>query len=71
MDKMTQRAEQDGHSTAYQAANLAKEAEVDMLILTHISPRYSDPNMVVDEAKQIFDRVIVAEDLMQITVNLK
>ena len=71
LDEMTQRAEQDGHSTAYQAANLAKEAEVDLLILTHISPRYSDPIMVVDEAKQIFDRVLVAEDLMQITVNLK
>jgi len=57
------------HSTAEEAATLAKEANVLKLILTHISSRYSDnPAKLLEEAKKIFENVTVAEDLMEIEI---
>jgi len=50
-----------GHLTAAQAAQLAREAEVKHLILTHISRRYTD-EQVLAEATAIFPNVIVARD---------
>lgn len=60
------------HTTSIEAAEVAKEADVDRLILTHISSRYSDdPTIILKEAENIFKNVVVAEDLMQIDVPLK
>lgn len=57
------------HSTSQEAAALAKEANVLKLILTHISSRYSDnPTQLLEEARKIFDNVIVAEDLMELDI---
>lgn len=57
------------HSTAEEAATLAKEANVLKLVLTHISSRYSDDTTQLhEEAKTIFANVIVADDLMEIDV---
>jgi ribonuclease Z len=57
------------HSTSEEAAKLAKEADVLKLVLTHISSRYSDnPTQLLEEAKKIFDNVIVANDLMELDV---
>jgi ribonuclease Z len=71
IDEMAERAEEDGHTTVLQAAELAKEAEVDWLVLTHISSRYPDQEVILEEAKHVFDRVVVAEDLMKIPIDLK
>jgi ribonuclease Z len=54
------------HLTATQAAKLAKEAEVETLILTHFSARYSDLNLFEIEAKKIFKNTIIAEDFKRI-----
>jgi len=51
------------HMTALQAANLALEAEVKQLILTHFSARYRDTEPLRREAAAIFPNVFVAEDL--------
>jgi ribonuclease Z len=57
------------HSTSQEAAALAKEANVLKLILTHMSSRYSDnPTQLLEEARKIFDNVIVAEDLMELDI---
>ena len=57
------------HSTAQEAATLAKEADVLKLALTHISSRYSDdPSQLLKEAKEVFDKVIVADDLMELDI---
>jgi ribonuclease Z len=57
------------HSTAQEAASLAKEANVLNLVLTHISSRYSDnPAQLLEEAKNIFKKVVVAEDLMELDI---
>ncbi|WP_163102848.1 ribonuclease Z [Peribacillus alkalitolerans] len=56
------------HSTTSQAASVAKEANVSKLILNHISSRYvgKDVETLLAEAKETFDDVIVAEDLLKI-----
>ena len=56
------------HSTAREAALLAKEAGVRELILTHISSRYADPSPILDDARKVFDRVRVARDLLEIEI---
>ncbi|WP_319508121.1 ribonuclease Z [uncultured Methanolobus sp.] len=57
------------HSTAQEAAALAKEAKVLKLVLTHISSRYSDDaSQLFEEAKDIFENVVVAEDMMELDI---
>jgi ribonuclease Z len=52
------------HSTTIQATNIAKQANVDKLLLTHISSRYQKENaeILLEEAKQAFTNVNVAHD---------
>lgn len=50
------------HSTAKQAATIAKEANVEKLILGHYSTRYSDLNLFKEEATEIFPDVELADD---------
>lgn len=53
-----------GHSTAAQAAELARKAEVKQLILNHISSRYSlkEGDRLLEEAREIFPRTEMAFD---------
>jgi len=51
------------HMTAKQAAYIAKEANVDKLILTHFSARYRDLHPFEKEAQELFPNVEVADDL--------
>jgi ribonuclease Z len=57
-----------GHSTSVQAAEIAKNANVQRLILTHVSTRYKKSDILETEAKEIFENSTVAEDFMQIEV---
>ena len=57
-----------GHSTSVQAAEIAKKANVNRLILTHVSTRYKKSDILETEAKEIFENSTVAEDFMQIEV---
>ncbi len=56
-----------GHLTAARAAKLAREAGVDKLVLTHISRRYREGD-VLEEAQAIFPNTMVARDLDTIQV---
>ena len=49
------------HSTAKQAAQIARLAEVDTLILGHFSTRYDDLKVFKEEAQTIFNSVLLAE----------
>ena len=69
-DELLERAQEDGHSTPSQAAETAKKAKAKWLILTHISARYKDTSLLLEQAKKIFPRVDVAEDFMKIDVPL-
>jgi ribonuclease Z len=55
------RARETVHSTARQAAEVARDADVKLLALTHLSPRHP-PSVLRDEALAVFDRTIVPRD---------
>jgi ribonuclease Z len=58
-----ERAHATGHSTARDAALLAREAGVLRLALTHFSPRYADdPHLLEREAKAVFPASVAAFD---------
>jgi ribonuclease Z len=62
-----ERAAETRHSTAAQAAELAAAAGVQMLALTHISPRYA-ASEVRDEALRAFPRTIVPHDFDRVEI---
>lgn len=55
-----ERAIQTKHSTALQAAQIAKQANVKKLIIGHFSSRYYQLSVLTDEAKTVFDNVELA-----------
>lgn len=61
-------AEEWGHLTAAQAATLARESGVKLLVLTHFSQRYPDATVLLEEAASIFPHTALAEDLKTIKV---
>lgn len=62
-DALRKRAKETGHSTAVQAAEVAKEAGVKKLLLGHISARYvGKAELLRTEAEAIFANVTTAED---------
>jgi ribonuclease Z len=68
-DEEAERAVQTGHSTAREAAEVAKRAGARRLVLTHISARYSrDAAELEREAASVFPNVIVGKDGMEIDV---
>lgn len=68
LDELEEKAAETFHSTAKQAATLAKNANVSTLILTHFSARYNDESVLLEEAKAIHDSVIAAHDLLEIEI---
>jgi ribonuclease Z len=63
------RAAQTGHSTARQAAQVAADAEVGMLALTHLSSRYAGGE-IRDEARAVFAGTEVPRDFDAIDIPL-
>lgn len=67
-----ERAKETRHSTALEAGEVAAEAEVGRLVLTHFSARYSElPKRMVAEARTAFRNVKAAEDGLEIEIPLK
>ncbi|MGI8556741.1 MAG: ribonuclease Z, partial [Solirubrobacteraceae bacterium] len=56
-----------GHSTARQAAQLAADADVRLLALTHLSARYAGAELR-EEARELFERTEVPRDFDQIEI---
>jgi ribonuclease Z len=63
------RAQETGHTTARAAAELAAEAEVELLALTHLSPRHP-AGALRAEAREVFDRTIVPRDFDRVDLPL-
>jgi ribonuclease Z len=69
-DELTERAVEDGHSTPGMAAETAKKAGVKRLILTHISARYKDADLLLKQARKVFVNTDVAQDFMRLELPL-
>ena len=68
LNEEKQKALDTCHSTAEQAATLAKNGNVKNLILTHFSARYKDETSHLSEAQKIHDSVITARDLLEVEI---
>jgi ribonuclease Z len=63
------RARENGHSTAAQAAEIARDAEVGMLALNHVSTRHP-LRLLRDEARSVFANTVVPRDFDTIEIPL-
>ena len=63
-----QRAKETYHSTAQEAALIAKKANVKRLILGHFSSRYKETSKFKEEAIKEFEHVVLAEDNLKISI---
>ncbi|MCS7142803.1 MAG: ribonuclease Z [Aigarchaeota archaeon] len=69
-EDMKRKAVEDGHSTAGEAAYVAREAGVRRLYLTHISPRYEGrEGELLTEARATFANSSIARDLEWVDVD--
>jgi ribonuclease Z len=69
-DALAEKAAEDGHSTPSQAAKAAAKAKAKKLVLTHISARYADARVLLEQAQKIFKNTVVAEDFMRLELPL-
>lgn len=56
------RAKETMHSTALQAAEIARMARVRQLIIGHFSARYTNQQLLLDEARSVFEATTLAKD---------
>lgn len=67
-DDMIQNAEKYNHTTARQAGQIARQAEVRQLMLGHYSSRYPDERVLLNEAKKEFSNTILSSEMMVVPV---
>lgn len=68
-EAMKARAEKTYHSTATQAAKVARDAEVGQLIIGHVSARYESAELHLEQARKVFPNVVAASDGQVIPVS--
>ena len=61
-------AEEHMHSTTADAARTAKDADVSLLMITHMSNRYEDLSELEKECREIFPNTIAAKDMLLFTM---
>ena len=64
-----ERAAQTYHSTARQAAQVASEACVKRLLIGHYSSRYETPEILLNEARELFPETICAKEGMVVSID--
>lgn len=62
------RAKETFHTTARQAAEIAKIAEVKQLMIGHFSARYEDESVLLEEAAAVFPKCILAKENLCISI---
>ena len=67
-EERAERARMRFHSTARQAATIAREAHVGRLLIGHYSAHYSDGRQLLEEAREVFPATLAANEGMVIKV---
>ena len=62
------RAKETFHTTAMQAAEIARDAEVKQLLIGHFSARYEDESILLKEAQSVFPATLLAKENLRITL---
>jgi len=65
------KAKEKKHMTMYEAAELAKTADVEELWLTHFSPSLIKPKQYLDKVREIFPRTEMGKDRMTKVLNFE
>jgi len=68
MQDLQQSAKDKMHSTAMEAALIAKKGNVKKLLIGHFSARYEDLQPLLEEARSVFPDTILAEDGIKINI---
>ena len=63
---LKEKATETGHCTAQEAAIVAKTANAERLVIGHFSARYTNPFILLKEAKEVFDETWIASELRPI-----
>jgi ribonuclease Z len=70
MNDSAELADAHMHSTALQAAEIARGSDAGMLVLTHISNRYEDLSLPEEEARSVFPNTVAARDMDMYQVSI-
>jgi ribonuclease Z len=69
LEEDLEKAQARGHSTAAEAAQVARRARATRLALTHMSPRYRGAEeRFLAEARAVFPETVIAHDLMEMEI---
>lgn len=68
LDELSDKAKETGHSTAKQAALMAKKAKAGCLLTGHYSSRYEDLQVILDECKLHFPNTVLGIEGLKIRV---
>lgn len=68
-EEFAERAKETEHSTARQAAMVAKAANAGKLLIGHFSTRYTDTDVLLNEAREIFANTEVAIELKTFSID--
>jgi ribonuclease Z len=67
-ESLSEHAVKTDHSTVIEAAELAKKGSAKALYLIHISPRYKKEDLLLEQAKKVFEGTIITRDLMRVVL---
>ncbi len=68
MNNLAKRAEQTFHTTTSQAAEIAKKAQVEKLMIGHYSSRYKQTDELLKESQAVFENTIAAYDGLTVEI---
>lgn len=66
-----ERAIKNKHMTFRESATIAKQSNVETMVLTHFSPIIKDPNMYIENAVEVFENTIIGTDRLKLNLLFK
>lgn len=66
-----ERAIKNKHMTFRESATIAKQSNVETMVLTHFSPIIKDPNMYIENAMEVFENTIIGTDRLKLNLIFK